>query len=343
MITFEGHAEPQGRHAFLICTDDAYAPHAGTCLFSLLLSTTRRDFDLHVIANRLSATNIALFDRLARLFSANIRICEAAPRLRDLRQRMAAELHSALPHLNDSALLRLLYDELISPGYERIVYLDCDCVILQDASTLFDINISGHVLGATPDLIANHYQPKPTSPNSRHPYFNSGILLIDDRQWRQQCLGHLLRNQLQQAESKDLISMDQEILNRHFRQVGYQVLPYSVNCQAMATLSDLLLPPQLAIREARIVHFAGEIKPWQAWAPRAQAEWYELYRRPSPWGYGYQPEQPTSPRQLWLAAQTLRAQGRHQEALACSQALSRLQQTDGDSPAGGTSRDWAQT
>ena len=59
-----------------------------------------------------------------------------------------------------------------------MLYLDCDLVVNQDLTPLFDIDLGDYPLAAVQDLGAQYY--------FNEYIFNSGVMLINNRLWKQE-------------------------------------------------------------------------------------------------------------------------------------------------------------
>jgi lipopolysaccharide biosynthesis glycosyltransferase len=70
---------------------------------------------------------------------------------------------------------RLLMPELL-PEIEKALYLDCDIIVNADITRLWDMDITGHVLGAVQDDSIPF--------RDDWIYFNSGVLLMNLKKWR---------------------------------------------------------------------------------------------------------------------------------------------------------------
>ncbi len=311
-------------YAFVICTDNNYVAHAGTCLFSLLLSTPRRDFDIHVIGVELSTEDTNRLYSLAHTFNVRVEIHDGAHMLSVFRDINKNHDRHRSAHISDSCLLRLTYADIIKQVYNKIAYIDCDVIFQQDACKILDHDLGEFSIGATLDLVINKL--KKTDSKSTYPYFNAGILLIRDQLWRDRGEQGLLLDILKRADPKDLPFPDQDILNHHFRDQGYSQLPWEFNYQFMATENAILEPNEIPLKNAIAIHFAGEIKPWHEWAPREHAEIYEKYRLVSPWSHNYKPQQPTSMKQLKVGFQALKNQKRFEEACKYGNTIIRILQ-----------------
>ncbi len=69
----------------------------------------------------------------------------------------------------------------------RVLFLDCDMIVLQDVTPLWQTDLAGATVGAVPDVSAagRHRLELPHGA----PYFNAGLLLIDLDRWRQEDVG----------------------------------------------------------------------------------------------------------------------------------------------------------
>ena len=104
-----------------------------------------------------------------------------------LSERGLSESFSGLP----THYYRLLMPEFIPASVQRVLYLDCDIVVMRDIYDLWSMDFSGHVVLAVQDLgfplikdsILN-YEKLNINPDA--PYFNSGVLMINMDLWRRE-------------------------------------------------------------------------------------------------------------------------------------------------------------
>ena len=128
------------------------------------------------------------------------------------------------------AYLRLPAIELLSPRYKRILYIDSDIFIhSKNISNIFKIEMNDYPLCAIRDSqqrfnLSNEVLDfkKNGLPNSR--YFNSGVLLINSRQWQN---GHYYKkicNALQTYPYPTILH-DQTLLNLIFYENWLEISP----------------------------------------------------------------------------------------------------------------------
>lgn len=87
--------------------------------------------------------------------------------------------------------MRLFFPLFLSKQVKKVLYLDCDMIVLKDVSELYNITLNGFPLAAVKDpKIQNFDNPwggilnyKQLGLNGKSVYFNSGMLLIDCVKW----------------------------------------------------------------------------------------------------------------------------------------------------------------
>ncbi|RKV85980.1 MAG: glycosyl transferase, partial [Streptococcus sp.] len=133
---------------------------------------------------------------------------------------------------------------------DKVLYLDCDLVVTRDLSPLFDFDLGDYPLAAVKDLGAQVYF-------NEHG-FNAGVLLINNRIWKQEEVRKQLiemTNELHDKVAQD----DQSILNILFKD-RWLALDFKYNCITLHThFSDYR--PELGTYPP-IIHYLTERKPW---------------------------------------------------------------------------------
>ena len=87
---------------------------------------------------------------------------------------------------------RLFLEEIIEEEEERILYLDCDLIINNSIEELWNMNLEGKIGAVLADAFSSLYRANiGLEPNDL--MFNSGVMLIDMKKWREQYIGHQLR------------------------------------------------------------------------------------------------------------------------------------------------------
>lgn len=133
---------------------------------------------------------------------------------------------------------------------DKVLYLDCDLVVTRDLTPLFNVELGDFPLAAVKDLGGQVYF-------GEH-IFNSGVMLINNRIWKQE----EIRKQLIELtnELHDKVTQDvQSILNILFK-TRWLALDFKYNCSTLHMhFSDYR--PESGTHPP-IIHYLTERKPW---------------------------------------------------------------------------------
>lgn len=187
-------------------------------------------------------------------------------------------------HLTEATLLRLLLPSALN-DIDRVVYLDCDLVVLQDITTLYDTDLSGFPLAACLDFWLTGAPPfappivgwgvgdwhrflrEVVRLADRSAYFNAGVLVMDLNRFRDTGLIHAAEEFLEQTHYKTVYA-DQDALN-HVVDGAFVRLDSRWNVLANrgeAALNnadgEIAAATPLSRADPWIIHYAGPAKPW---------------------------------------------------------------------------------
>ena len=174
-------------------------------------------------------------------------------------------------HLTAASLLRLRLPSVLK-DIDRVVYLDCDLVVLNDIATLYDTDLSDFPLAACLDFWLTGsppFAPPGWGADAWHKflrevvrlsdskaYFNAGVMVMDLRRFRSTSLIHAADEFIEQTNYETPF-VDQEALN-HVVDGAFVRLDARWNVLAALGHSD-----------PWIIHYAGPYKPWSCEARRS--------------------------------------------------------------------------
>jgi lipopolysaccharide biosynthesis glycosyltransferase len=192
-----------------------------------------------------------------------------------------------LSHLSRATYLRFAIGRLISQSVRRIIYLDCDLLVVRDITPLWDMPMEDNTIRAVRDF----WTPAVGQPNAlayciseigidpSHPMFNAGVLLIDLDAYRQEhvedrCVEFIGR------WAKHIRSADQDALNGVLWN-RWKPLDFQWNVQTGAwedfkssALLDATQKAALRDVDPAILHFSGANKPWNSGLRSPRCEQY---------------------------------------------------------------------
>jgi len=185
-------------------TNDSYAPYMGVSIYSLIEHTSEDYMYRICILHENIAENYKT--KIMRMSKENVEI-----EFIDVSKLMNGKRILQINRLSKEATYRLLVDQIFD--YEKVLYIDCDTIVLNDVAKLYNIDVSGYVLGATLDYMINS-MAKYVVENLGLPvkgYFNSGVLVINIPMFRNKSIGDKCFKLLQSG--KEYMTLDQDVLN----------------------------------------------------------------------------------------------------------------------------------
>lgn len=174
-------------------------------------------------------------------------------------------------HVTRAAYLRFLAPEVLPPEIERIVYIDCDVVVMDDIRKLAGIDLQGHAVGATPDADWTKGAPDQRKLalglGPGHSYVLSGMLVMDLTLWRRQGLTRRIFDCVDRLGGQ-LVYHDQDAFNVA---LGNEIhlIDKRWNLQALAfgwwfrrNLPAEHRATAAARRSPGVIHYSTADKPW---------------------------------------------------------------------------------
>lgn len=260
--------------------DDNYAQHLGVMFVSLLKNMDKtRKVKLYVIDGGIKEHNKKLLQETTFKFGIPIEFLEI--------DKQQFEHAYESKHITKAAYYRICIPELITdPDVNKAIYIDCDAVVLEDISKLWDYDFHPYPCAAVEDA-GQHHRLEKMQISETSKYFNSGMMIIDFIQWRKKDISNKVLNFMK--ESPELEFHDQDALNAILHDKWHQLHP-RWNAQSHIILKEKIpasLIDQKKHIETRlnpaIVHFCGPEKPWNSQTKHPYAKKYFDYLQLTNW------------------------------------------------------------
>lgn len=197
-----------------------------------------------------------------------------------------------------SQYARLFVSSDLPENLDRVLYLDCDIVINKSIRELWNLNLQGKTIGALKDAFSPYYRAN-IGLESNDVMFNSGVMLIDLKRWKEQKVEERLlkfigeRNgNIQQGDQGALnavLSKDTFCFEPRFNSV---TIFYDFNYQEMLVYRK---PPQgyytegeiqKATNDPSIIHFTTSFlskRPWIVGCQHRYVDVWLKFKEMSPW------------------------------------------------------------
>jgi len=258
-----------------LATDDNYARHCAAAIASIIANADKEDrIRFHILCDRLSGKSAAGIAGLAAATGRDdceIRFVAIDPKDFD---------GCPIPeggYVRKANYYRLMIPWLL-PELERVLYLDCDMIVLSSLSALFNADLGGMPAAMVPDEYGDKHRKDLVA--DRYPYFNSGVILIDCRRWREEHLKDAIFEWVPKNIDRIRIA-DQDILNALLqgrilelnRKYNLFDSLYTAGWKGRWNAGDLPV----------VMHFVGSVKPWDFVCGSPSDRLYFSYLNRTPW------------------------------------------------------------
>lgn len=247
-------------------TDDNYIQHCMAMLCSVFENNENK-IHIHVLTHGLSAEGTDSLGALCSRYGAKLSIYHV-----DESPLEGVWFRKERP-LSKAAYYRLLLSSIISVEIDKILYLDCDMIVLDDLSPLFNIDLSDYALAATADYMpTNDQHRQQLNLEFDERTFCSGIMMVNLKYWRE----HESEKDLldfAKKPRKPVYLHDQDVLNYVFQKHWFRLPPkWNRIVFNIVPGGSRMGYKRSDIREYLhapvVVHYANKVKPWyDMWMP----------------------------------------------------------------------------
>ena len=160
--------------------DDAYVHIAGISIISLLENNKKADFiNIYLVGDKISDANREKLIRTVERYNRNLIILNK-PNLKVL-IGCQVEMHWWIENVFSRVFLGEVFKDY--PEVERIIYIDCDTLVVGSLKELWEIELGNDIAAGVLEAMGNLHKKAIGLKNS-DPYFNAGVFLIDINKWR---------------------------------------------------------------------------------------------------------------------------------------------------------------
>ena len=250
-------------------TDDVYIPYLDVAIASLIANASRKNtYRIVVLNTGLRTENMDLvMQRACEGFT--IEFVDISKHLESLKGHFKNVYHFSIV-----TYYRLFIASLF-PQYDKIVYLDCDLVVLGDIAALYDVPLDDNILAAAPEQFVQNTAEFRTYAQCAlgvdpDEYVNAGVLVINLKAFRECRIEEKFAALITKFDF-DLLDPDQAYLN-YLCRGKIRMLPNGWNKEPMELICQ---------GPKNIVHYALYKKPWQ-YDDVLDGELFWQYARTSP-------------------------------------------------------------
>lgn len=276
---------------FLYCFDENYAKVAAVSMLSLIRNN--ENVRIHAFVTDVTKETQNIFEKWLSDYSVSISFYKTDDLLKDYASVFSNR------KVNVGTFGRLLSASVLPDSVNRIVYLDCDTLVVGNLEELSDLSMGDNLFAGVYDMAMPPVGAKENLGHKKDDiYINAGVLVMDMQTWQKE---HVEESFLSFCrEHPDTLFFDQDALNA----VGYgrikllppnynltfitSELPYDCAAKLLEPYTTKYYPREVycdAQKNPKIIHFATEIfgKPWYEPSYIRFADVWREYYKLTPW------------------------------------------------------------
>ncbi len=254
----------------IFSADKKYAPFLGVVLCSIFESKrSQNQIVVYILDGGILPKDKEKLEILIKKYSAQINFIKMDTSL--FKDFFISE------YISQASYYRIMIPKVL-PALEKVLYLDCDLIVLSDIFELYKTDISNYFLAAIPEPLTNR-QEELGMPQTA-PYFNAGIMLLNLDKWRETKITEKLIAFIQENPTR-LRFWDQDALNAILWDKWF---PLSLKYNYMtSTIETNPIPVEKIKEHVAIIHFSSKLKPWNYLCNHPLKEIYFNYLAKTPW------------------------------------------------------------
>ncbi|MBP3710646.1 MAG: glycosyltransferase family 8 protein [Treponema sp.] len=248
-----------------LCFDNNFVMQAGVFMTSLLMTNNASAISIHAISGNLSDKNQQLLINITQQFHSHIFFYKF-----DIKKIKSFPI-GPKDHVSLAAYYRVFLPEILPNKLHKILYADCDTLVVDSLEELWHTDITNYSMAAIPDAYCNDsIKANRLGYSATENYYNSGILLINLDWWRSH---NVTKNTTTFIITNPQLCLlhDQDALNSVLHGT-IKALSAVYNIQDNFLLKDISSLPIkntyiyndiISCNESPcIIHFNGPLKPW---------------------------------------------------------------------------------
>lgn len=247
-----------------ICFDDNFVMPAGVLLTSVCISNNTNEITFYIISDSLSDINKKNLKLIADKYNKNIIFI-------DITLESLKDFPINLSNFTLATYYRILLPQVLPENIGKILYLDCDMLVVDNLSDFYNTDITAYSTAIVPDMF---YDDESITNRLLYPveehYYNAGMLLINIDYWRKNKISEKTINFI--INHKELcVAHDQDAINAVLHGTIYNApFRYNVQLDFFKKKTKMIFKDNSEIKAANeaaknpcIIHYTGPSKPWK--------------------------------------------------------------------------------
>lgn len=262
--------------------DHRYVRHCAVTLASAFKNNADEVFTVHIVGRGITDADRRALDQVAAPYHATLRYYVPDAHLLD-----GFTIRATHNRITEATYYRCFLSELLPADVDRVLYLDCDLLVLQPLRPFYDIDMGDCLAAGVIDVGCEEpSRYERLGYPAADSYFNAGVLLINLAAWRREDMAKACADYYR-TNYERIVFNDQDILNGllHDRKltVGLQWNVQDGFFRRRTTLpAEWQVQRAEALRHPAILHFTNR-KPWTYDSQHPLRRLYFEYLDLTPW------------------------------------------------------------
>jgi len=199
---------------FNVCfaADDNYSSYLDIVLISLFENNTFDKISIFILDSGISKENIKIIKNTCEKYNGNVSFIN----VENIEEKFDISLNKmkVKGKFSLATYSRLFLVSLLPENVDKVLYLDCDALVLGSFEPLWKVDLSNYLAGGVLALNGNDDVKRAIDLDSSDRYINAGMLLVNLKKWREENVEEKLLSELVRLNNKGIhFGMDQGVIN----------------------------------------------------------------------------------------------------------------------------------
>lgn len=246
-----------------ICIDNNFIMQAGVFITSIKETNKNANINIYVLSESLSDNAKSSLNTIVAGTSLSLIFVKI-----DLSTLPPLPLEGKA-HISVATYYRILLPFILPQDIDKILYLDCDMIVLDDLSPLYNSDISNLNAATTLDMFNDDKRINERLMYSLQAgYFNAGMILINLNNWRKNKISEkaieFIKNYPEKCEAHDQDALNHALDGTYLPLSARYNMQLDFFCDHKFLIVDEKYFPDIDQSRLNpcIIHFTGPTKPW---------------------------------------------------------------------------------
>lgn len=273
-------------------SDDGYCQHMAVSIVSMIEHNKTEQLIFHILSDGISEDNKRKIQEMLKFYGRKVNFYPIDGLMEELQDKIRG-LDTG--RFRITTLARLLMGSILPETVTKVLYLDCDTVVLRNISSLYNMRLNNCIAAMAAEPTIYPEVKEILGLTAEDTYYNAGMILLNLSLWRSEGKESDCFNYYNTMGGK-LPFNDQDIINYvlkdRIKRVGqtydfitnYYYFRYStlVSKSSSYANGESRQSFNLAKHHPHIVHFASDERPWNRGNFNHYSRAYDKYLRLTP-------------------------------------------------------------